>query len=390
MSAWYMLHVPMPPVISELELTRFRGLRHVALRELGRINLVVGENNSGKTSVLEALALATNPLEPWNWMDVAGRREPSRSRSRTTAERIRWLFPQHASEGPGTPYDGSIEISTSGNTSSRRLTAQYVEMRGAPEQATLPLARQASTSSDDLPDRDDEDVVPERWGCRVEVASDDRAGQVARSAFTWWDGESFEGPRPGSPVMPCQIVTPYDHLFRAIPARRYSDARRSGPTATVVDLLSAIDPRITGIEVLAARGPVPFKSAEAVLYLRDQRAGLLPVEAFGDGMRRILVLALAISAARGGVLLIDEIETAVHVSALGRVFRWVVEACTEHDVQMFATTHSLEAIDAILAADTTPAHDIVGFRLGAQGDHTQRYGEPLLRRLRFERGADVR
>lgn len=66
----------MPPAISELELTRFRGLGDVALRELGRVNLVVGENNSGKTSVLEALALAANPLEP---LELGGRRRQARA-----------------------------------------------------------------------------------------------------------------------------------------------------------------------------------------------------------------------------------------------------------------------------------------------------------------------
>ena len=130
----------------------------------------------------------------------------------------------------------------------------------------------------------------------------------------------------------------------------------------------------------------------AVLYLRDRSAGLLPVDAFGDGMRRILQMALGVTRARGGVLLIDEIETAIHVSALGHVFRWLVDACASNDVQLFATTHSLEAIDAILAADTTPEEDIVGYRLEAVDARViaHRYSEDLLKRLRIERGAEVR
>jgi AAA15 family ATPase/GTPase len=103
-------------------------------------------------------------------------------------------------------------------------------------------------------------------------------------------------------------------------------------------------------------------------------------------------MALGVTRARGGVLLIDEVETAIHISALGNVFRWIVEACVANDVQLFATTHSLEAIDAILAADTTPEEDIVGYRLESTGTRViaHRYGEDLLKRLRIERGADVR
>jgi AAA15 family ATPase/GTPase len=43
-------------------------------------------------------------------------------------------------------------------------------------------------------------------------------------------------------------------------------------------------------------------------------------------MRRILLIALAVARAQNGVLLIDEIETAIHVSVLGRVFRWLLES----------------------------------------------------------------
>ena len=109
-------------------------------------------------------------------------------------------------------------------------------------------------------------------------------------------------------------------------------------------------------------------------------------------MRRILLMALGVTRARGGVLLIDEIETAIHVSAVGHVFRWIVQACAANDVQLFATTHSLEASDAILAADTTPEEDIVGYRLESTASRVlaHRYGEALLKQIRAELGADVR
>jgi AAA15 family ATPase/GTPase len=105
-----------------------------------------------------------------------------------------------------------------------------------------------------------------------------------------------------------------------------------------------------------------------------------------------LLLALALPRAAGGVLLIDELETALHVSALGKVFRWLLDACKQFNVQLFATTHSLETVDAILSADTTPEEDIVGYRLERTNGHTtaKRYGEDLLKRLRYERGLDVR
>src|SRR6266496_4423712 len=44
-------------MITELEIQNFRGFRHVKLSGLKRVNLIVGGNDTGKTSILEALVL---------------------------------------------------------------------------------------------------------------------------------------------------------------------------------------------------------------------------------------------------------------------------------------------------------------------------------------------
>ena len=42
-------------MISELKIESFRGFTSLDLRGLKRVNLVVGENNAGKTSLLEGI-----------------------------------------------------------------------------------------------------------------------------------------------------------------------------------------------------------------------------------------------------------------------------------------------------------------------------------------------
>lgn len=78
--------------INEFTIHRFRGVQDVKLEELGQINLLVGVNNSGKTSVLEALSIFCDPLSPRKWSSVAVQRETSSSLSRI--DRLLWLFPQ--------------------------------------------------------------------------------------------------------------------------------------------------------------------------------------------------------------------------------------------------------------------------------------------------------
>ena len=81
----------------------FRGLRDLRLEGLGRVNLLVGSSNSGKTSVLEAISLMASPVDPLVWLHTANRREPSPLAAMTSSkvDRIRYLFP--AEEGGERP-----------------------------------------------------------------------------------------------------------------------------------------------------------------------------------------------------------------------------------------------------------------------------------------------
>ncbi len=51
-------------ILDSLEIRNFRGLRELRIEHLGRVNLIVGKNNVGKTSVLEALRLYAQPGSP--------------------------------------------------------------------------------------------------------------------------------------------------------------------------------------------------------------------------------------------------------------------------------------------------------------------------------------
>ena len=66
-------------------------------------------------------------------------------------------------------------------------------------------------------------------------------------------------------------------------------------------------------------------------------------------MKKAILLMTAIIAAKGGVLLIDEFETAIHTSAMDKVYRWILKTCKQLNVQLFLTTHSKEALEKVLA-----------------------------------------
>ena len=61
-------------------------------------------------------------------------------------------------------------------------------------------------------------------------------------------------------------------------------------------------------------------------------------------MIRIFGIALALENAKDGLLLIDEVENGLHYSVQPDVWRFLFQAATKLNVQVFATTHSYDCI----------------------------------------------
>ena len=61
------------------------------------------------------------------------------------------------------------------------------------------------------------------------------------------------------------------------------------------------------------------------------------------------MLANAIAQTAGGILLIDEVETAIHAQYFYSIFQFLVKACKQFDIQLFITTHNIEAFDSLLS-----------------------------------------
>lgn len=59
---------------NHINIHQFRGFSNFNLENLGRINLIVGMNNAGKTSLLEAVSIYCRALDSMEWFATASRR----------------------------------------------------------------------------------------------------------------------------------------------------------------------------------------------------------------------------------------------------------------------------------------------------------------------------
>jgi hypothetical protein len=133
-----------------------------------------------------------------------------------------------------------------------------------------------------------------------------------------------------------------------------------------VKALRLVEPEI---ERIAISGSGEAAAAQVLLH---GASGPVPLGTLGEGVSRILALALHLVRTQGGFLLIDEIENGLHWSVMQKVWRFLIESARSLDVQIFATTHSKDCLEAIAEL---------------HGSHPQHTEEISVHRL--ERGRDT-
>ena len=133
----------------------------------------------------------------------------------------------------------------------------------------------------------------------------------------------------------------------------------------VVEALHIIDPTIAAVSMV--RGKSVLRSRTAIVRARGMPRPV-PLRSFGDGLNRLFGIILSLVNARGGYLLIDEFENGLHYSVQLDAWRTVFRLAQSRDIQVFATSHSWDTIEAFQrAAAETPADGVL-IRLARRGD----------------------
>lgn len=372
-------------VFDRLQINGYRGFESLELSQLGQVNIFVGNNNSGKTSLLEAISILCNPLDPFQWLEVSLRRLYFGTGRifafRPDLEAIKWIFPQIINSPTGDSYQGGFRIESSENAPISKLEATLREIYG------VGLEKDSQVNDDSTFSETDTGLSGLELEVIAHVASEQgnlfsSYQKTETEVFQFWEKERFvQRKRIKSIVKSATIFPSYSSSEPADRLSRIILQQENGKNE-ILELIRLFDDNILDLEILSP-------TRRPTLYIKHKELGLTPLYVFGDGFKRTLIIALTLLGTANGVLLVDEIETSIHVSALSRVFSWLIETCHRRKIQLFVTTHSLEAIDAMLQPEI-PTDDIVAFRLNTKGQPPQRFSGDLLHRLRSERGLDVR
>jgi len=327
-------------MLKTLSIENFRCFKHFELNPLGRINLLVGANNSGKTSILEAIYLLLNP-NPLNGLyEVCiGRNEysieadPRRPDQRPT----RQLHVAHLLYNHDLSLGTSLKIATA-------LTD------GTQPQLTLTVLNQ-----DNLQESFDFDgFEPLSETLKLEINSlaylaeplDLRLSSEGMLALE--DLRRFPRQVTRDKELHQQSKAIQVQLMRTLglsigeTTDLFDKISLTPEEDLVTKTLKTIEPRLQRIasEGSARRYPSDSFVRGGLKVRLEGQDQPIPIGSMGEGMWRMLGLALAIVNAKDGVLLVDEIDTGLHFTAMGEMWRMICQTAQDLNVQVFATTHS--------------------------------------------------
>jgi hypothetical protein len=299
---------------NQLEISHFRAFSHLEVKSLSRINLIAGDNNVGKTGVLEAIFLAhaesTKQLQSFPSLFRRTQLQDTQQNQDTVDNFWLWLFHQR---NTGKPW--AIKLQSSINT---QVTGTIVELPGGGKQTGLLLNyRQDSVKSQ-------VDHVGLSDKLQLQVVRSQRSQPVVTSISTRF-------PLPADDA----------ELVNAVAVRNEEDE--------LIEYLQLVEPRLKKLKYLKLPGhKFPYVYAD-IGFGRGK--DLIPATQLGQGFSRLLSLFATILVSKTNILLIDEIENGLQHDALAPIWKSLGKVARDRNIQIFATTHSYECIQAAHQAE---------------------------------------
>jgi len=353
-------------MVESLHVSGFKLFRDITLPKLGRLNLLVGENNTGKSCLLEAVSLYADRTPSADVVRIATQRSGERLSS--------WDVDGIGEEGSSLVHPIFDLFHRMDGKSTKRI---ILEKRDDPSPLRLEQQLVRLVRGDDGLSRYEEAKPGDPTPDGTEMALSIYRGVKRISLLTRRSVEMRGRAQNGEKLLNGDALT-----VAFLPARGFSDEKAAsmwdaivqGPGQDLVlSWLRMLDPKIEDLAYIAGR----LRSRIALLRIHGQ--GRIPLRSMGDGLTRMFHIALAVGSASRGVLLIDEFENGLHWRVQEKLWKSLARAARDFNVQVFSTTHSRDCVEAFTAAAMETDHlGSVIYRLERRGDDVFATELPLL------------
>jgi AAA15 family ATPase/GTPase len=382
-------------MLNSLHIKNFRSLENFEISKLGRLNLIVGKNNSGKSTVLEALRIYAGNANGALLEKVAAEHNEKYRLSESDKNNEDTDFPfEHFFAGRVFPDndDGAIQIADS-SASSEALKINHVYFCEVEETIT--------------DDKGDEITKLIRKTITKPVSGDAVEGDLKQALAVTLNDKTR--------LIDIERLTATRRPYRAsmMDLNDYLPCSFIPTQFTTIDELADIWDKVvyTEQDVYVKRAmEIIVDDFENLVFVKNEEPARfapdrdlkrfakvklkslprpVPLNSMGDGMYRVLQLILKLFPAKGGFFLIDEFENGLHYSIQEKVWTLLFELAEKLDIQVFATTHSWDCIESFckVATENTRSEGVL-FRMG-RSIRTSDHGRIIATVFDREKLADI-
>lgn len=301
--------------IKKIQIQNFRGIDSLEFSDCNRINVLIGKNNVGKSSVLESIFLATGmsnsqlPLSINMFrgvipQDISNLRYLFHNMETTSYPQMKLVFSNE--------YERGLTLSPLNQTISDLAASEKNVNSGA-------LHSMIGLIIDFFEKYPGKDV--EQYQSKLEFMSN---GAIAPT----FDNNYFE-----------EINATYLHSDNS--KTNYIDAVskivKEKKSNDLLDLISKFDPDIDSFNLLP----------DGLYFGKKGLDKLMLCNMAGDGMKKFVTIIANIIANQNSVILIDEIENGIHYSSYSMLWEVLFHSVKKSGNQLFITTHSWEELVAL-------------------------------------------
>ena len=298
-----------------IEIKNFRGIDHLKIDDFSRVNVLLGQNSSGKSSVLECLLLMMGMSNP----DLPQTINSIRSRNYSSFADLGYMFHN---------YDLKVKPEISSelfDDTKRHLSLDLTYVFDEKSQPGLQTGQ--------IPTSETKTFL-NTLKMLFEVESNQQKSSYESSIMVNQQGLISNRKLAEGYLEKNSVAFLSSDLAAGNPANDLVELAKRRLKDTVTEQLRHFDSRITTLEIL---NNVAYVGLEGI----DQ---LLAVNMQGDGLRRYLNIVAASANPMNNILLIDEIENGLHYSAYKKLWEAIFALATRTNKQVFVTTHSKETL----------------------------------------------
>jgi AAA15 family ATPase/GTPase len=309
--------------LESLKIQSFRGFDSLEMSGFSKINILLGKNNSGKTSVLESIFLLSGISNPELALNVNLMRGLPVNKGV-----LKYIF--HNLETHSKP---SI-IGKFSQGTNRKVEISPIFEKNVVSREIETAAPENSLSTTSL------NAVPDILGLEYSF-SIGKEPEPEKKLKTWLRFEKESIKQVLNATYKEDIISKF--LFSGAVDRGLPEQLKTLFVARkehiLNNLLNKIDSTVKGLYVLP----------NGIYIDKEGISERIPLQLMGDGIRRFLNVAATIAAnnEQNFICLIDEIENGLHYKSQILMWQTLFELARAANIQLFVTTHSWEMLQSL-------------------------------------------